>query len=97
VTAPCPTFGFVVSIDSRAELDDPTRKAFRDAWMGFLEQRGLYCGGGDLGDDTQEYVIVSDASQATDSDRTAVREWLRRRPELRAFRIGELIDLSQAL
>lgn len=95
MTAPCPTFGFVVSIEYRTEFDEAARALFWDAWIEFLEQRGLYCGGG--GGDTQEYVIASDASQATDSDRTAIRDWLGRRPELCGFRVGELIDLSQAV
>lgn len=95
MTAPCPTFGFVVSVTFAPASDDAARSAFWAAWNEFLEQRGLYCGGG--GGDTQEYVVASEASQATNIDREAVRAWLAGRRELSDARMGELIDLSQAV
>ena len=95
MTAPCPTYGFVASIIFVPGLEDAARGQFWDAWTALLEARGLYCGGG--GGDTQEYVVASEASQATDADRDAVRAWLAGRGELSGYGVGELIDLSQAV
>lgn len=95
MTAPCPTYGFVASIIFVTGLNDNARARFWDAWTALLETRGLYCGGG--GGDTQEYVVASEASQATDADREAVRAWLAGRSELSRCDVGELIDLSQAV
>jgi uncharacterized protein YggL (DUF469 family) len=95
MSAPCPSFGFVVSIVFAPECDVSARDAFWDAWTALLEARGLYCAGG--GGDTQEYVVASDATQATDADRNAVEGWLAARGELTRWDIGQLIDLSQAV
>lgn len=95
MTAPCPSFGFVVAIEPRPELDEFQRTRFWDEWTELLEQRGLYCGGG--GGDTHEYVVASDASQATDADREALQAWLAERPEVSRWHVGALIDLSQAV
>ena len=95
MTAPCPSFGFIVTVELRQELGDTEHARFWNAWVAFLESRGLYCGGG--GGETHEYVVASEASQATDVDRAAARSWLAVRPELRGWNVGELIDLSQAV
>lgn len=95
MTAPCPTFGFVVALELRPELGAAPRAEFWSSWMDFLAQRGLYCSGG--GGDTSEYVIGSEASQATDLDREAVQGWLAARAEVSASRVGELIDLGETV
>ena len=95
MTAPCPSFGFLVTLAFRLGMDEHRRRAFRDTWIEFLEQRGLYCAGG--GGDSGEYVVASDASQATDTDRRAVEAWIAQRPELSAWNVGELIDLREAV
>jgi uncharacterized protein YggL (DUF469 family) len=95
MTAPCPTFGFAVMMTPRTELGSAEGDRLWDDWVAFLESRGLYCAGG--GGESLEYVVASEASQATDSDRRAVEAWLGARAELRAWRVGELIDLSQAV
>ena len=95
MTAPCPTFGFIVTLEFRPGTEEELRTSFWDVWIDFLEQRGLYCGGG--GGDSCEYVVASDASQATDADRRAVQAWLAARSELSAWRVGELIDLGETV
>jgi uncharacterized protein YggL (DUF469 family) len=95
MTAPCPSFGFVVTLELRAEIGASGRAQFWEAWIDFLGSRGLYSSGG--GGDTRDYVVASEATQATDADRVAILDWLGGRGEPRAYRVGELIDLSQAV
>lgn len=95
MTAPCPSFGFVVRIGLRPGLAGPDGARFWDTWVDFLASRGLCCTGG--GGETHEYVVASDASQATESDREAVRAWLAARPELNDVEVSQLIDLDQAV
>jgi uncharacterized protein YggL (DUF469 family) len=93
MTAPCPALGFRVVLESGAELDDAGHDIFLDAWIDFLENRGLYCGGG--GRNRMEFVVASEASQATENDRVAARTWLASRAELRAWHVGDLEDLNR--
>jgi uncharacterized protein YggL (DUF469 family) len=95
VTAPCPEFGFTVVMKPLEPIDAHALEALCDAWIDFLERRGLCCGGG--GDGTcLEYAIASEASQATDSDREAVMEWLRARRDVESWNVGALIDLRES-
>ena len=96
MTAPCPAFGFVVVMELAAAPAPDANDALRGGWAAFLESRGLSCGGGG-GPARLEYVVASEAAQATDGDRAAARAWLASRPELRAWRVGELEDLHQAV
>ena len=93
MSAPCPTLGFHVRmerlVDPGTKDDDP----FLDAWIDFLEGRGLYCGGG--GGRRMEFAVASDAFQATENDREAARAWLASRPELKAWEVGDLEDLDR--
>jgi uncharacterized protein YggL (DUF469 family) len=93
MSAPCPTFGFHVVIEPAAALDAPARAELEDAWVVLLEGRGLYCGGG--GNERLAYVVASEASQATENDRDAVRCWLAARPEVARWQVGELTDLDR--
>jgi uncharacterized protein YggL (DUF469 family) len=93
MTAPCPALGFHVVLDSVADLDAAGHDAFLDAWTDFLDDRGLHCRGG--GRDRMEFVVASEASQATENDRVAARAWLASRPELRTWRVGDLEDLNR--
>lgn len=92
MAAPCPSYGFVIRVAFRPALDDAP---FWGAFIDFLEERGLYCAGG--GGETPAYVVGSDAAQATDADRAAVRSWLASRPEVAEWSVGELFDLDQAV
>ena len=94
MSAPCPTFGFHVVIEPAAALASPARADLEDAWVALLQSRGLYCasGGSELA-----YVVASEASQATENDRDAVRSWLAARPEVARWKVGDLTDLDHAM
>ena len=96
MSAPCPTFGFLVVMEVAETMDAGANTELRDSWIGFLETRGLYCARGDtVGPRGKlEYVVVSEASQATDADREAARAWLASRRELRAWHMGMLEDFA---
>jgi uncharacterized protein YggL (DUF469 family) len=94
MTAPCPTFGFLVTMDPRAELGASARAPLWDDWIALLEARGLYCTGGQRGE-RLACVVASEASQATENDRLAIDAWLASRPELQHWDVGQLEDLEQ--
>lgn len=93
MSAPCPALGFHVTmerlVDPGTKDDDP----LLDAWVDFLEGRGLYCGGG--GKRRMEFAVASEGFQATENDREAARAWLASRPELKAWKVGDLEDLDR--
>jgi uncharacterized protein YggL (DUF469 family) len=93
MTAPCPALGFHVVMESTVDFDSARHDELLDAWTDFLENRGLYCGGG--GRDRMEFVVASEASQATENDRVAARAWLASRAELRTWHVGDLEDLNR--
>jgi uncharacterized protein YggL (DUF469 family) len=94
MTAPCPDFGFFVAMQSDARLDARGHDRLRSDWMAFIEGRGLYCA---AGASAEEYVVGSESSQATQNDRAAVEAWLAARDDVRAWRVGDLIDLREAV
>jgi len=97
MSAPCPTFGFLVVMEIADTMDAGANSELRDSWIRFLETRGLYCARGGTVDDPRgklEYVVVSEASQATDADREAARAWLASRRELRAWHVAMLEDFA---
>ena len=91
MTAPCPTLGFLVHLDlaPAADLD-----RVLDAFIEFLEARGLVCGGG--GDRSLEYAVSGDGLQATAADRDAVHAWAAAQADLTRYAVGPLIDLEHA-
>src|SRR5687768_14119629 len=93
MTAPCPTFGFLVAMELTPGLDPSTRNGFRYAWSDFLDSRGLYCGGAG-GEKRHEYAVLSEASQATEADRVSTEAWLQSRGELCGWYVGVLEDLG---
>ena len=93
MTAPCPALGFHVMMDSGA-LSRERFDALLDAWVDFLQARGLYCAGGG-GSAPMRIVVASEASQATENDRVAAQAWLASRPELMTWHVGDLEDLSR--
>ena len=92
MTAPCPTLGFVVSMELARAADGWTSLA--DAWRSFLESRGLYCSGGVRGE-RLEYAVLSEAWQATEVDRASAQAWLAQRDDVKEWRVGELEDFGQ--
>lgn len=95
MTGPCPALGFVVVMEPVHGLAPDAGVALHDQWVAFLEERGLYCGGGGAAEHL-EYVVASEASQATESDRAATLGWLASRAELREWRVSDLDDLNAA-
>lgn len=89
MTAPCPALGFVVAIERAPGGRDELSRAWRE----LLETRGLCATGG--GAERREYVVTSEAAQATESDRDAVRAWLASRADVRRWRVGEVEDLRE--
>ena len=90
MTAPCPAYGFHVEMALQAGLVPAERERLLVQWRELLESRGL--SGGGRGP-PYRCTITSEASQATDSDRSAVRAWLESRAELKSWTVGELVDL----
>lgn len=74
----------------RSGLVPAERERLLAQWRELLENRGLSSGGSGP---TYGCTVTSEASQATDSDRSAVRAWLESRPELSSWSVGELVDL----
>jgi uncharacterized protein YggL (DUF469 family) len=93
MTAPCPALGFVVVIEPIAGLGEAEREALRRAWSTLLDARGLQAHGA-IRSTRSAIVVSSEASQATDDDREAVRHWLSSRHELRRTSVGEIEDLD---
>ena len=89
MSAPCPALGFVVAMESAPAVRDELARA----WQALLDARGLCATGG--GAERREYVVTSEASQATESDRDAVRDWLASRGEVRRWHVGEIEDLRE--
>lgn len=97
MSTPCPTFGFLVVMEPASPIDASTNREHRDAWIGFLETRGLTCAGGGTTNETRaelKFVVTSEASQATETDREAAEAWLASRGELRAWHVGALEDFG---
>ena len=96
MTAPCPTFGFLVIMEPVPGLVEARHDALWNDWIAFIEDQGLSCGGGG-GPERYEYVVASDGGQATETDRAATHAWLAARAELRGWHVGELEDLNQSV
>lgn len=92
MTAPCPTFGFVVELQFRRELTDTATGRFWADWRSFLHSLGLR--------ESRRgpvVVVMGEGTQATDSDRVGAETWLAGRPELVAWRVSELGDVQQSV
>jgi uncharacterized protein YggL (DUF469 family) len=94
MTAPCPALGFRVIIEPHPAIGSSV-EGLVDAWVHFLEGRGLHCTGGG-GNERLAFVVASDASQAMENDRIAARAWLGSRPDVSSWHVGDLEDLSHA-
>ena len=95
MTAPCPIFGFLAKYELVAPLDDAAETALTDAFLALLAQRGLVSSGGFNGT-RWSHIVRSEASQVTDADRTAVRDWAATRREIRSGDVGPIVDLESA-
>jgi uncharacterized protein YggL (DUF469 family) len=90
MSSSCPLLGFRVSMDVASGA---ARDAVRLAWTRFLAERGLSSTGGGGAGERLEFLVSSEASQATELDRSAATAWLGARPELRGWWVGDVHDL----
>ena len=86
-------YGFTIRFTMREGLDDAEETRLTDAFLTFLDGRGLTTSGGFSGT-RWSHVIRSEASQATASDRAAVESWAAGRDEIVERDIGDIVDLD---
>jgi uncharacterized protein YggL (DUF469 family) len=94
VSASCPVFGFLVELEAMEAL---TSEQLRDLRLAFdrdvIEPRGLVIDERSSGR-RWSFIVRSEASQATDSDRDALQAWTQTRSEIVSARIGPLLDFA---
>jgi uncharacterized protein YggL (DUF469 family) len=95
MSAPCPVYGFVVSVVFDARTTDAQRAALMDDLIDTLEAGDLLMGG--RGDRVLEYVINREGDQATEADRQRVLAWAARWSESGVIMVSDLVDLSEAV
>jgi uncharacterized protein YggL (DUF469 family) len=88
----CPVFGFIVRIALRDGVETDVGDAITYDLVLLLEANGMSMGGG--GDREREFVITRDATQTTDADRHLVATWAEHWKHDAAFRMTDLIDVS---
>ena len=93
MTAPCPIYGFTVRFRMREGLGDAIETRLTDDFLRLLDDRGLVSSGGFSGT-RWSHVIRSEASQATDADRSAVEHWAADHAEIEERDIGAIVDLD---
>lgn len=96
MAAPCPIFGFLVELEMADTLSAEQIRQLRRAFeRDVIEPRGLLCDDRSIGG-RWSFVVRSEASQATDADRSAVDAWTQTRAEIQSARIGPLLDFASA-
>jgi uncharacterized protein YggL (DUF469 family) len=90
MSASCPLLGFRAAFE--ASRDGSRRDSIEEQWGRFLAERGLSATGGPVGE-RFEYLVTSEAGQATELDREAAERWLGESEEVRAHDVGALYDL----
>ena len=93
MSAACPQLGFSVELDMVHSASDATVTRLRRSFEELIEARGLVRKT-ERGGRTWTFVVRSEASQATDADRTAVMAWADARGEIIAARVGPIVDLG---
>src|SRR5215216_770885 len=91
MSAPCPTFGFVVAMKLRPNAAEAERATLVDEFIDLLERHGLVTGDGK--GRAREFVVSREGSQATDADRALVREWAAQQAHRAEIDVGDLVDL----
>jgi uncharacterized protein YggL (DUF469 family) len=92
MSAPCPTFGFTVTVTMRDDVTESERDMFIDDLLALLAPHGLSAAG--QGDRVMEFVVRRDGSQATDADRTIVRDWAGRWTSRAEIDVSDIVDLA---
>jgi len=93
MTAPCPTLGFVVTMQFAAEIPSATFDALLEDWIDVTEARGLTCDGGGTAEHAR-YLVYREGAQAEEADREAVIAWLATRSEIVESAVGPVHDLE---
>ena len=88
MSAPCPLFGVTVHAEVRPGAD---ARALLERFEQLLSSRGLVSTDG--GRTTWDLVVSSEAGQMTESDRSAIVEWLEAERGFGNVRVGVLGDL----
>ena len=92
MSAPCPRFGFICELRSARAGADRLERA-RAAFESFLESRGLTLSVDHADARRYAFVVTSEASQATESDRQAIGAWASARPDV-LVRVDDLMDFQ---
>ena len=106
MSAPCPTFGFVLRATIGASPDGSLDEvgAFKSELIELLEANGLMthgAGGGVIQHDGgSEGVVVivnitREGAQATDADRKILADWTKRWDQIARTTVSDLVDLTQ--
>jgi uncharacterized protein YggL (DUF469 family) len=88
----CPRFGFAVQMEPAPGV---TAAHLSASFLQLLAARGLE----DVGaaePPELEFLVASEAGQATDDDREAILAWLGARGEVGDYGVGPLVDLDRA-
>jgi hypothetical protein len=92
MSAPCPTFGFVVRAAPRSG-SDADKKMLNDDLVAYLETHGLCASHGRR---ALEYSISREGSQATNADRELVLAWADKWMPVADIDVSDLVDLSES-
>jgi uncharacterized protein YggL (DUF469 family) len=96
MTAPCPIFGFLVEIEIDDYVSPVESDSLWNAFMAFVQQRGLEADGG-RGSHMWTYRLCGESAQASDLDRAALQEWASKHREIVSIRIGDLFDVQSTV
>lgn len=88
------SLGFLVSGRLCEPIDGARIDRLLDDFIGFIESRGLVCGGGFGGprEPSVSFYVERLPRNCTDDDREAVGTWLRARPEMASVDVAALED-----
>ena len=90
MSAPCPTLCFIVTMraDERAPVDELRR--LLDDFAQLLDGHGL-----SVTSQGVEHLIGRDGSQATDNDRSLIRNWAQHWASVADIDVGDIIAVSR--
>ena len=92
MTAPCPMLGFTVTIVLRDDASAAERQQVVGSLIDLLQRHDL--AGAVRGDRVVDVIVRREGSQATDADRSLVREWAAEWSAWAAITIGDVVDLA---
>lgn len=91
-TGACPRYGFAVQMEPAPGV---TAEHLSTVFLQLLAGHGLEdVGAGEP--PTLEFLVASEAGQATEHDREAIVAWLAARAEVAEYGAGPLVDLDRA-